>query len=125
MPELFFIDQFHVDFNINNNCTYFIVSRKVLRSVISSGIRLKIRFKAADFLLSSWNASSVLFKRYSITVDFPVLIFVSMVDLSDEKMCKHKRGGKKEKKWLNVNENHRICDIVSSHRLTDYMQHHK
>lgn len=45
-----------------------IVSKNVFRSLISSGIRLKIRFNDADFLLSSWNASSVRFKRYSITI---------------------------------------------------------
>uniref|UniRef100_A0A2M4C673 Putative secreted protein n=1 Tax=Anopheles marajoara TaxID=58244 RepID=A0A2M4C673_9DIPT len=44
----------------------FIVSRNVFRSAISSGIRLRIRFSAADFLFSSWNASSVRFRRYSI-----------------------------------------------------------
>lgn len=33
--------------------THLIVSRKVFRSVISSGIRLKILLREADFLLSS------------------------------------------------------------------------
>lgn len=47
--------------------THFIVSRKVLRSVISSGILLSIFFNDADFLFSSWNASSDLAKRYSTT----------------------------------------------------------
>lgn len=52
----------------HQSSTHLIVSRNVLRSVISSGIRLKIRFKAADFLFSSWNASSLRLRRYSITV---------------------------------------------------------
>jgi len=33
--------------------TYLIVSRKVLRSLISSGMRLNILFKAIDFLFNS------------------------------------------------------------------------
>ena len=41
------------------------VSRNVLRSVISSGIRLRMRFRLDDFLLSSWNGSSVRLRRYS------------------------------------------------------------
>lgn len=47
--------------------THLIVSRKVFRSVISSGIRLKILLRDADFLLSSWKASSLLLSLYSIT----------------------------------------------------------
>lgn len=47
--------------------THLIVSKNVLRSLISSGIRLKIRLSEMDFLLSSWNASSLRFKRYSLT----------------------------------------------------------
>lgn len=46
--------------------THFIVSRKVFLSVISSGIRLRIRLRDADFLLSSWKASSDRLSRYSI-----------------------------------------------------------
>ena len=48
--------------------SHFMVSRNVFLSVISSGIRLKILFKEADFLLSSWNASSDLDNLYSIAV---------------------------------------------------------
>jgi hypothetical protein len=44
-----------------------IVSRNVFRSLISSGIRLKIRLRAADLRFSSWKASSDLFSRYSTT----------------------------------------------------------
>lgn len=47
--------------------TYLIVSRNVFRSIISSGILLKILFSADDFLFSSWNASSDLLKRCSTT----------------------------------------------------------
>lgn len=47
--------------------TDLIVSRNVLRSVISSGILLNIRFNEVDFRLSSWNASSERDERYSIT----------------------------------------------------------
>lgn len=43
------------------------VSKKVLRSVISSGILLNILFSAVDFLLSSWKASSERAERYSTT----------------------------------------------------------
>lgn len=45
------------------------VSKNVLRSLISSGIRLKIRLSDADFLFNSWNASSERFNRYSITTN--------------------------------------------------------
>lgn len=47
--------------------TYLIVSRNVFRSIISSGILLRILFSADDFLFSSWNASSDLLKRCSTT----------------------------------------------------------
>lgn len=59
-----------IDF-VENECRsiYLIVSKNVFRSLISSGIRLKIRFNDADFLLSSWNASSERFKRYSTTIN--------------------------------------------------------
>jgi len=49
------------------NKAYLIVSKKVFRSVISSGIRLRIFFNAADFLLSSWKASSERLSLYSTT----------------------------------------------------------
>lgn len=50
-----------------NPSAYLIVSRNVWRSVISSGIRQSIFFKAADFLFNSWKASSDRFSRYSTT----------------------------------------------------------
>lgn len=49
--------------------SYLIVSKNVLRSLISSGIRLKIRLSEADFLFNSWKASSERFKRYSTTAN--------------------------------------------------------
>lgn len=58
---------FEVSYARTDRDTHFIVSKNVFLSVISSGMRLKIRFSAADFLLSSWNASSDRFRRYSIT----------------------------------------------------------
>merc|ERR1719402_1062321 len=42
-----------------------IVSRKVFRSVISSGILERILFRLALFLFSSWKGSSVRLLRYS------------------------------------------------------------
>lgn len=56
-----------MEYEIQNLASYLIVSKNVFRSLISSGIRLRIRFSDADFLFSSWNASSVRFNRYSIT----------------------------------------------------------
>lgn len=49
--------------------THLMVSRKVLRSLISSGMRLSITLSATDLRFSSWNGSSVRVKRYSFTTN--------------------------------------------------------
>lgn len=58
------------------------VSRKVFRSVISSGILLSILFKEVDLRLSSWNASSDRAERYSTTKNLNFKIFLYNINIS-------------------------------------------
>lgn len=69
--------------------TYLMVSKNVLRSLISSGMRLKIRFNEADFLFNSWKASSVRFKRYSITIEKTKeeYFFLDKFIITQSRMC--------------------------------------
>lgn len=69
--------------NHNWNKTHLMVSKNVFRSLISSGIRLKIRFNDADFLFNSWNASSDRFSRYSITENVKIVDNVRLVLIWD------------------------------------------
>lgn len=77
--------------------THFIVSKNVFLSVISSGMRLKIRLRAADFLLSSWNASSDRFKRYSTTkthkflMNFSFKREIHLQSVSDTEPCRRNK----------------------------------
>ena len=80
-------------FNISADLAYLIVSKNVFRSLISSGMRARIRLRATDFLFNSWKGSSVRLDLYSMPVKRIIKNNVR-IDSSDEK-------GKFHKKWMN------------------------